>query len=390
MSLPTFVVLEGLQDDYDQIQKMAIGGMAEIFRGRQRSLDRPVAIKRIRPEIKGNQEILARFRREARISAALLHQNLAHVYDYREVAGEAYIIMEYIDGFDLAQILEKQRQLPIDVATVVALKILLGLAQVHAHGMVHRDLKPDNVRISTKGEVKVMDFGITYDPAESNLTMPGVLIGSPHYLSPEQIVGAKLDARADLFAFGISFYEMITGQKPFMETRDETVYQVIQKGKYVPIMHLRADTPPFIANLIDSCLATQVGRRPNSANRLAVTLQEYATRHFALAHEARIKQFLMQTHMLAGMADMVEVEERTMDPSVTHRIREKWNVWKGAFFAMAAVAAMLAAVNFFPRLFNMKEVQTVEVDTRSPDSKLAPESRTKPSSKAARREKNRR
>ncbi len=369
MSAPTFVKLEGLEADYDQIQKMAIGGMAEIFRGRQRNLDRPVAIKRIRPEIKGNQEILARFRREARISAALLHQNLAHVYDYKEVDGEAYIIMEYIDGFDLAQILEKSRQLPIDVATVIALKVLLGLAQVHSHGMVHRDLKPDNIRISTRGEVKVMDFGITFDPSESNLTMPGVLIGSPHYLSPEQIIGAKLDARADLFAFGITFYEMITGQKPFMETKDETVYQKIQKGRYVPIAQLRADTPSFIANLIDSCLAVQINKRPNSANRLAVTLQEYASRNYALAQEARIKQFLMQMHLLAGMADMVEVEERTMDPSMTYRIKQQWNVWKGLFFIAAIAAAVFAAMVYFPQLFNMNKVEVVEVDARAPKNR---------------------
>lgn len=367
--MPTFVALEGLQADYDQIQKMAIGGMAEIFRGRQRNLDRPVAIKRIRPEIRGNQEILARFRREARISAALLHQNLAHVYDYKEVDGEAYIIMEYIDGFDLAQILEKTRQLPIDVATVIALKILLGLSQVHSHGMVHRDLKPDNIRVSTRGEVKVMDFGITYDPAEANLTMPGVLIGSPHYLSPEQIIGAKLDARADLFAFGITFYEMITGQKPFMETKDETVYQAIQKGKYVPVSALRSDAPPFITNLIDSCLETQANRRPSSANRLAVSLQEYASRNFALAQEARLKQFLMQTHLLSGMADMVEVEERTMDPSMTHKIKQHWNIWKSLFFLAATVAALLAVLKFYPQFFNMTPSETVQVDsTHAPAS----------------------
>jgi eukaryotic-like serine/threonine-protein kinase len=371
MSLPSFVQLEGLQEDYDQIQKMAIGGMAEIFRGRQRNLDRPVAIKRIRPEIRGNQEILARFRREARISAALLHQNLAHVYDYKEVQGEAYIIMEYIDGFDLAQILEKSRQLPIDVATFIALKVLLGLSQVHSHGMVHRDLKPDNIRISTRGEVKVMDFGITFDPSESNLTMPGVLIGSPHYLSPEQIIGAKLDARADLFAFGITFYEMITGQKPFMESKDETVYQAIQKGRYVPIAQLRADAPSFIVKLIESCLAVQAPRRPTSANRLAVTLQEYASRNFALAQEARLKQFLMQSNLLAGMADMVEVEERTMDPSMTYKIKQKWNVWKSLFFVAAGIAVFLAVLRYYPQVFNINKVETVEIDARKPDSKPA-------------------
>lgn len=310
-SASSFEVLVGLEDSYDQIQKMAIGGMAEIYRARQKNLDRAVAIKRMRVEYRDNADLKERFRREARASAVLLHHNLGHVYDFRTHGAESYIIMEYIDGFDLAEVLERVGALPLDVALMIASKILNGLVHVHAHGMIHRDLKPDNVRISTRGEVKIMDFGIALDPTETNLTMPGVLIGSPHYLSPEQILGAKLDPRVDLFAFGITFYEMLTGKKPFFETGSESVYTRIQKGDYTPPEKIRHDLPLFFSQVVAACLEVNPAKRPSSSSRLAGTINEHLYRLHSLAHEARIKQFLMQSNFLHGNPSLIEVEERT-------------------------------------------------------------------------------
>ncbi len=348
MSQPlNFEVLEGLEDSYDQIQKMAIGGMAEIYRGRQKNLDRPVAIKRIRAEYRENKDIKERFRREARASANLLHQNLAHVYDYRLVNGEAYMIMEYIDGFDLAELLEKVGALPVDVGLMIASKVLNGLTHVHAHGMIHRDLKPDNIRISTRGEVKIMDFGIAFDPSESNLTMPGVLIGSPHYLAPEQIVGAKLDPRVDIFSFGITLYEMMTGKKPFFETANESVYTRIQKGGFISPDAIRADLPPFVIQCIHSCLQVLPAKRPASAGRLAGSLNEFLFRHYSLAHEARIKQFLMQSGLLHGNPSLIEVEERTYSGPERRekKISRKTVIWSLA--AVAVLALILFAKVYF-------------------------------------------
>jgi serine/threonine protein kinase len=196
---------------------------------------------------------------------------------------------------------------------MIALKVLHGLSAVHSQGMVHRDLKPDNIRISTRGEVKIMDFGIALDPSESNLTQPGVLIGSPHYLSPEQIVGAKLDGRADLFSFGITFYEMLTGQKPFKEIGDETVYMRIQKGHFVKPEELKSEIPIYISKLIEQCLQVRAENRPGSANRVAASLQEYILRKFSLSFEARIKQYLLQVQMMPGNPNLIEIEERTLE-----------------------------------------------------------------------------
>jgi serine/threonine protein kinase len=314
VSKPRFETLAGLEDDYDQIQKVAIGGMAEVYRGRQKNLDRSVAIKRIRDDLKGNSGIQVRFKREATKAANLLHHNLAHVYDYRVVGDEAYMIMEYIDGFDLAELLEQIRYLPHDVAAMIAVKILDGLAYVHSHAMVHRDLKPDNIRVSSRGEVKIMDFGIAWDPSEENLTQPGIIIGSPHYLSPEQVRGEGLDARSDIFAFGILFYEILTGVKPFKEQDGETVYQRIKKGKYVPIEKVRPDVPAYLRKIVENCLNTAKKDRPKKAEDIAQSLQEFLLANHTLSMDTRIKKFLMEASLLPGNPASVEVAERTLPP----------------------------------------------------------------------------
>lgn len=335
--------LHGLEDTYDQVRLMAIGGMAEVYRGRQRSLDRPVAIKRMRPELKQNRDLQERFRREAKSSANFLHHNLAHVYDYRVTGDEAYIIMEWIDGFDLAEVIEKTGAIPIDVACIIAQKILSGLSYVHSHGMIHRDIKPDNVRMSSRGDVKIMDFGIAYDPSESTLTMPGTLIGSPHYLSPEQIVGSKIDTRVDLFSFGITFYEMITGKKPFFETQKESVYERIKKGAYINPQNIVPEIPAFISKVIEQCLEVKASKRPASAEQLIVSLQQFIASNYTHDHEARLRQFLIQSKMLHGNAKLIEIEEKTGSHPSQIKPRAKDKMWKW----VALAAGILAAFGVF-------------------------------------------
>ena len=337
-----------MEDAYDQIQKMAIGGMAEIYRARQKSLDRPVAIKRIRPELRTNKDIQERFRREAKSSANLLHQNLAHVYDYFHEGNDAFIVMEWIDGFDLAELLERTGSLPLDVATMIGIRVLHGLNYVHSHGMVHRDLKPDNIRLSTRGEIKIMDFGIALDPTDQALTMPGTLVGSPHYLAPEQIFGGKLDNRVDIFAFGITFYEILTGKKPFFETQHESVYARIQKGEFIPPQNIKPDIPAFLSRIIESCLQVKPARRPKSAEDVAASLQQFLNTNFSADTELRVRQFLIQSGLLHGNANLIEVVEKTSDTGIRlswrTRVRQFTYFYLARRLKVSTVIGLIAAV----------------------------------------------
>jgi eukaryotic-like serine/threonine-protein kinase len=331
----TFENLPGLETEFDQIEKVAVGGMAEIYRARQKSLDRAVAIKKVRPEFQQHRDILERFLREARGAGSFLHQNLAHVYDYKSFKGQSYIVMEYIDGFDLAEILDATGPLPIDVACMIATKVLLGLGYVHSHGTVHRDIKPDNVRVTVRGEVKIMDFGIAIDLSEGNLTQPGIVIGSPHYLSPEQVTGAKLDQRSDLFSFGITFYEILTGRKPFTESPKKSLFEKIRDGHYEPVQKLRPEVPSLVASVIDRCLKVDVKARANSAESLSALLQEYVHSQFGTNYEAHTRKFLMEYDFLKGNPDAVLVHEKTAEI----KVERHWRQWKG--FIIPAVMLLL-------------------------------------------------
>ncbi len=341
----SFAKLKGLEDSYDQIKKIAIGGMAEVYRGRQKSLNRAVAIKRIKTELKANQDIQKRFAREASASGNLLHHNLAPVYDYRPLKDESYLIMEYIDGFDLSEIIEKCHPLPVEVCLSLAIQTLSGLDYVHSHGMVHRDLKPDNLRINTRGELKIMDFGIALDPSESNLTQPGVLIGSPHYLSPEQIRGEKIDQRADIFAFGITFYEMLTGQKPFREMGEQSVFQSIQKGDFEKIKSYRNDLSPLISRIVYDCLDKDPRFRPSSTLLIRETLQGYLDSHHGGNPHLRIRKFLIESKLLKGNPQLIEIEEKTFDGIKRASYMKTKNA--SEIFLKAIVLGVFLAVLFF-------------------------------------------
>ena len=213
---------------YEILSAIGAGGMGEVYRARDRRLDRTVAVKVLAPNLSGNPEYRQRFEREARTVAALSHPHICPVYDIGAHDGLDYLVMEYLEGENLAARVAK-RPLPIDEALRYAIQIAEALDQAHRHGVVHRDLKPGNIML-TKAGAKLLDFGLAkvFEPhagtpagltalptATTPLTGQGLIVGTLQYMAPEQLEGREADPRTDIFAFGLVLYEMIAGRRAF-------------------------------------------------------------------------------------------------------------------------------------------------------------------------------
>lgn len=205
-----------LGNRYEILRKIGDGGMAFVYQARDKLLNRIVAVKVLRPEFVDDQEFLVKFKREAEAVASLSHPNIVNVYDVGEDGKVHYIVMEYVDGQNLKEIIQDEGSLEEYTALDIAKQIARALSAAHRNGIIHRDIKPHNILISKDGrQVKVADFGIAKAVSSSTMTNMGSVIGSVHYISPEQAKGKHLTSNADLYSLGIVLYEMIIGRVPF-------------------------------------------------------------------------------------------------------------------------------------------------------------------------------
>jgi serine/threonine-protein kinase len=197
-------------EKYKELETIGEGGMAIVVKAVQTSLNRLVAIKRVSTHYSRDPNAIKRFEQEAKIVASLEHPNIVHIYDYFK-EGESYsIVMEFIDGASLAEYLRFRENFPLEVGVIILTQILAGLHHAHKQGIIHRDIKPSNILISRKGSVKLADFGISRLVTEpSTLTADSAIIGTPHYMSPEQLQGHRVDHRSDLFSLGVILYEIV-------------------------------------------------------------------------------------------------------------------------------------------------------------------------------------
>jgi serine/threonine-protein kinase len=236
------------------VGEIGSGGMAVIYKAVQEPLERVVAIKALKPSIAVDSQFAMRFEREARFMASLQHENIIHVNDFIKDGDTMYIVMEYVQGIDLYDLLQLTPKLPVEVAAIIALQVARALDYAHFRGLVHRDIKPANIMISRRGDVKLMDFGIARDESLSDLTESGTGVGTPSYMSPEQILGDKLDFRSDIFSLGIVIYQCLTGAKPFVEDDTRTVMQKIRLDRYASPRKLVSSVPSSLERILARCM----------------------------------------------------------------------------------------------------------------------------------------
>src|SRR6185436_19665321 len=274
------------------VEEVASGGMAVVYRAVQDPLARTVAIKALKSSAATEENVTTRFERQAKSLAMLQHENIIHVYDFHRERGALFIVMEYVQGIDLYDLLEKCGRLPYDVATIIGVQLARALDYVHYRGIVHRDIKPANIMIARTGGVKVMDFGIARDTNLGDLTEAGTGIGTPAYMSPEQVLGDKLDARSDIFSLGVVLYQMVTGKKPFVEDEPTSAMHKIRLAKPTSARTVNPEIPRELNIIIDRCLEKQPRDRWRSAQHMVMALERFLSRHVEMNHHARLVLFL--------------------------------------------------------------------------------------------------
>lgn len=223
---------------YEILEELGKGGMGEVYRVRDLKLNEEIALKVLKPEIADDKETIERFKNELKLARKIAHRNICKTYDLNEDEKTLYIKMEYVKGEDLKSLIRMKGKLSLDEAVKIAQQVCQGLAEAHDMGIVHRDLKPQNIMIDKKGIAKIMDFGIARSTEAPGITQTGMIMGTPDYMSPEQVEGKEADHRSDLYALGVILFEMTTGRLPFV---GETAISVILKHK--------TDPPPSPADI---------------------------------------------------------------------------------------------------------------------------------------------
>lgn len=268
-----------VNDRYEIGKRIGRGGMAEIFQARDILLDRPVAIKVLFPEFATDPAFVERFRREAQAAAGLNHPNIVGVYDWGKVNSTYYIAMEYVNGRTLADILKQSGTLtPMQVCDVIS-EVAAALSSAHQNGVIHRDVKPGNILVSTTGQVKVADFGIARAlgaGVEQGLTQTGAVMGTATYFSPEQAQGIFTDQRSDIYSLGIVMYEMLSGTAPF---KGENAVAIAYKQVHelaTPINERVASVPVALASVIAKCMEKSPDLRYTTADEVRNELRRFA------------------------------------------------------------------------------------------------------------------
>ncbi|HXB55352.1 MAG TPA: protein kinase [Vicinamibacteria bacterium] len=251
---------------YRILGKIGQGAMGEVFKGQDPFLNRSVAVKTISASLAGDEEVRKRFLREAQSAAKLNHPHIITVYDFGEEHGKIYLAMELLEGKDLKDLIGGNLLSNLNQKLDIMEQIGEGMAFAHANDVVHRDLKPANIHIQPSGQVKIMDFGLARF-SSSDMTRTGMVTGTPHYMSPEQVRGEKADARSDIFSLGAVFYELLSNHKPFDGDSMHTVLFHVLQDNPEPLRHW-VDLPPILVELVEKALFKDPVRRFQNGGRL--------------------------------------------------------------------------------------------------------------------------
>ena len=276
---------------YEILQMLGEGGMGAVYKAADRELDRFVALKIIRPELASNPSILARFKQELLLAHQVTHRNVIRIYDLSEADGMKFITMEFIEGKDLRTLIHEKKKYAPEEAVETIQQVCMALEAAHSVGVIHRDLKPQNIMQDHSGRILVMDFGLARTLGRDGMTQTGAIVGTMEYMSPEQALGKELDQRSDLFALGLILYEMLAGKTPFhAESALASLIKRTQE-RAVPVSDVDAQIPAALSGIVSKCLERDLEQRYQSASAILADLNIWKDKRAAatIKFEANVK-----------------------------------------------------------------------------------------------------
>lgn len=382
MSTPPQKIPFWQADDFELRELIYEGPHTLVFRGCQSSLQRPVVVKLLKPHVKDRREWMERFRREARVCARLKHPHIVDVYALGEKEDYHYIAIEYIEGLSLKDLLQKAAPLPPGVALAITDQILQALAFVHQHHVIHRDVKPGNILLSSAGQAKLSDFGLAQIEAEPTVTQQGALIGTPAYMAPEQISGERLDGRTDLFSLGAVLYEMLSGRQAFGGENYSTCLYKIMNEQPSPLGELNQAIEENLAGYVETFLHKAPGERWPDAQaaraRLQNLLREVQFDPAPGGVAEFIRPFLPESNAPKPSAALAEEISPTAKPAVPQLRRSALKrrfLWGGLAALLLGIGAVIAALNmageFSARPQQLPGAVSPAADSSAGDSLLA-------------------
>ncbi len=336
-------------DRYQIIEELGTGGMGRVYKVLDKELDTLVVLKVILPEVSADPETIPRFRNELKLSREISHKNVCRMFDLNTSKGTYYITMEFVDGESLKKIILMTKKMSVATAIDITKQICEGLGEAHRHGVVHRDLKPGNIIIDRDGNAKILDFGLARSIESKGITATGIIIGTPQYMSPEQVQEKTVDQRSDIYSLGVLLYEMLTGHVPF--DGDSPVRVALRHVKEKPIepKDINLKIPQVVSRVILKCLAKEKEDRFQSTQELSAELK-------------RIEKSFAKTK-----TDDFTRKKKTGIAGI-FRAKKKWAAWGS--FAILACLLVLAAIGFFGRdggkVFDSIAVLPFKIDNIGP------------------------
>ena len=355
-----------LDNRYRILSKIGVGGMADVYKGEDTLLGRPVAIKILHANFASDDEFVSRFKREAQAAGKLNHPNIVNMYDVGYDQDMHYIIMEYVDGETLKEYITRHHRLSIDEAVKITISIGEGLEHAHAMGIVHCDIKPHNVIITNTGRVKVTDFGIARAMNSTNTVMyTNSIMGSAHYLSPEQASGKSVDGNTDIYSLGVVLYEMLTGKVPFEGDTPIAVALKHVREKVIPPTRYNPSIPPLLESVVLKALAKNPADRFESISEMMGDLR--LSQGFTMGKTQRHEPYDFATQMIPAVDPDTLDDFSDIDDTTPKEVQKKFMLSKIASIPQkyivlsAAVIFLIAFLGAFLSYGNFWSNTTVDV-----------------------------